>query len=103
MTLPRGKPKPTNRSGFPRTDALNRIAVLADGDYRAVFEASPDAMLIVDSDGVIREHACGITGWKRMRERAAMAGGHLTVDTAPGRETAVRAAVPIMGREHERL
>ena len=68
MTLPCGKPKPTNHSGFPQTDALNRIAVLADRDYRTVFEASPDAILIVDSDGVIRDlnsQALGMFGWSR--------------------------------------
>ena len=66
--MPLRKPKPTNPSGFPRTDALNRIAVLADRDYRAVFEASPDAMLIVDSDGVIRDlnpQALAMFGWSR--------------------------------------
>ena len=29
--------------------------MLTDRDYRAVFEASPDAMLIVDPEGVIRD------------------------------------------------
>ena len=42
--------------------------VLSDRDYRAVFEASPDAMLIVDSDGVIRDlnpQALAMFGWSR--------------------------------------
>jgi len=42
--------------------------LLTDRDYRAVFEASPDAMLIVDSDGVIRDlnpRALSMFGWSR--------------------------------------
>lgn len=42
--------------------------MLSDRDYKAVFEASPDAMLIVDSGGVIRDlnpQALAIFGWSR--------------------------------------
>ena len=42
--------------------------MLTDRDYRAVFEASPDAMLIVDSDGVILDlnpQALAMFGWSR--------------------------------------
>ncbi|MDE2974341.1 MAG: PAS domain-containing sensor histidine kinase [Gemmatimonadota bacterium] len=42
--------------------------LLTDGDYRAVFEASPDAMLVVDSEGVIRDlnrQALSVFGWSR--------------------------------------
>ena len=42
--------------------------MLTDRDYRAVFEASPDAMLIVDSSGVIRDlnpQALSMFGWSR--------------------------------------
>ena len=42
--------------------------MLADRDYGAVFEASPDAMLIVDSEGVIRDlnpQALSMFGWSR--------------------------------------
>ncbi len=42
--------------------------MLTDADYRAVFEASPDAMLIVDADGVIRDvnpQALAMFGWSR--------------------------------------
>ena len=42
--------------------------VLTDRDYRAVFEASPDAMLIVDPEGVIRDlnpQALTMFGWRR--------------------------------------
>ncbi len=42
--------------------------MLTDRDYRAVFEASPDAMLVVDSDGVIRDlnrQASSMFGWSR--------------------------------------
>jgi PAS domain S-box-containing protein len=50
---------------LPRQD---RIAVLTDGDYRVVFDASPDAMLIVDADGVIQDlnpQAVSMFGWSR--------------------------------------
>ena len=42
--------------------------MLTDRDYRAVFEASPDAMLIVDWEGVIRDlnpQAVAMFGWSR--------------------------------------
>ena len=42
--------------------------MLTDWDYKAVFEASPDAMLVVDSEGVIREvnpRALSMFGWSR--------------------------------------
>ena len=42
--------------------------LLTDRDYRAVFEASPDAMLIVDSEGGIRDlnrQAVSMFGWSR--------------------------------------
>ena len=42
--------------------------LLTDRDYRAVFEASPDAMLIVDSGGLIRDlnpQALTMFGWSR--------------------------------------
>ena len=42
--------------------------LLCDRDYRAVFEASPDAMLVVDSEGVIRDlnpQALAMFGWTR--------------------------------------
>ncbi len=42
--------------------------MLTDRDYRAVFEGSPDAILIVDSDGVIMDlnpQALAMFGWSR--------------------------------------
>ena len=42
--------------------------MLSDRDYRAVFEASPDAVLIVDANGVIRDvnpRAQAMFGWSR--------------------------------------
>ena len=42
--------------------------LLTDRDYRAVFEASPDAMLVVDCEGVIRDlnpQALSMFGWSR--------------------------------------
>ena len=42
--------------------------MLTDRDYRAVFEASPDAMLIVDWEGMIRDlnpQALAMFGWGR--------------------------------------
>ena len=42
--------------------------MLNQGDHTAVFEASPDAMLVVDSDGVIQDlnrQALAMFGWSR--------------------------------------
>ncbi|WP_419167872.1 PAS domain S-box protein [Candidatus Palauibacter sp.] len=42
--------------------------MLTERDYRAVFEASPDAMLIVDAEGTIRDlnpRAVAMFGWSR--------------------------------------
>lgn len=42
--------------------------MLTDSDYRAVFEASPDAMLIVDLKGTVRDlnpQAVAMFGWSR--------------------------------------
>ncbi len=42
--------------------------LLRRGDYTAVFEASPDAMLVVDSEGMIRDlnrRAVAMFGWSR--------------------------------------
>ena len=42
--------------------------MLGAGDYRVIFEASPDAMLVVDADGVIRDlnpQALALFGWNR--------------------------------------
>ena len=44
------------------------LSLFSDRDYRAVFEASPDATLVVDSDGVIRAlnpQALSMFGWSR--------------------------------------
>ncbi|WP_420461644.1 PAS domain S-box protein [Candidatus Palauibacter sp.] len=68
-TLPLREPKPTALPGYLLTKLhWNRIVVLTDRDYRAVFEASPDAMLIVDANGVIRDlnpQAIAMFGWSR--------------------------------------
>jgi len=45
-----------------------KSGLLTDRDYRTVFEASPDAMLVVDSEGVIRDlnpQALSMFGWSR--------------------------------------
>lgn len=42
--------------------------MLTQRDHTAVFEASPDAMLVVDSDGVVRDlnrQALAMFGWSR--------------------------------------
>ncbi|MYA63571.1 MAG: PAS domain S-box protein [Gemmatimonadetes bacterium] len=42
--------------------------MLNQNDYTAVFDASPDAMLVVDADGVIRDlnrQAVTMFGWSR--------------------------------------
>ncbi len=51
-----------------RPDSAKGVCVLTDRDYRAVFEASPEAMLIVDREGVIRDlnpRAVAMFGWSR--------------------------------------
>ena len=54
----------------------------------------------------IRDEGCGFefdghTGLTSMHERAALVGGGLTVDTAPGRGTTIRVTVPAVGPEDE--
>ncbi|MYC89592.1 MAG: hypothetical protein F4X22_15390 [Gemmatimonadales bacterium] len=44
----------------------------------------------------------GVTGLTSMRERAALVGGHLAVDTAPGKGTAIRVTVPVADRDEWR-
>ena len=44
------------------------LPLFSDRDYRAVFEASPDATLVVDAEGVIRDlnpSALSMFGWNR--------------------------------------
>ena len=60
--------------------------MLTDRGYRAVFEAAPDAMLIVDADGVIRDlnpQAAALFGWERSELE-----GHAVEQLIP---TAIRA------------
>lgn len=40
----------------------------------------------------------GVTGLTSMRERAALVGGHIAVDTAPGKGTAIRVTLPVADR-----
>ena len=52
----------------------------------------------------IRDEGCGFeydnhVGLTSMHERAALVGGGITVDTAPGKGTTIRAAVPSVGPE----
>ena len=52
----------------------------------------------------IRDEGCGFefdghTGLTSMRERAALVGGSITVDTAPGSGTTIRVTVPAVGPE----
>lgn len=59
---------PTHRGSTGVTDRgqRNEPDVLTDRDYRTVFEASPDATLIVDADGVIQDlnlQAVKMFGW----------------------------------------
>ena len=65
------RPVPEPRGGramsICSSDAMEQ-PLLSDRDYRAVFEAAPDAMLIVDSGGVIRDlnpQALTMFGWSR--------------------------------------
>jgi signal transduction histidine kinase len=61
----------------------------------------------VDDDGcgfVLDDRAAGIftgTGLASMRERAALAGGRLTIASVPGQGTHVELLVPLLGRRDE--
>ena len=49
-----------------RANGGTERSLLRNSDYRAVFEASPDAMLVVDAEGVIRDlnpQALAVFGW----------------------------------------
>ena len=68
-----GKQRPTpgdaRAHGSP-VDPTDRTEpdLLKQSDYTAVFEASPDAMLVVDSEGMIRDlnrQAVALFGWSR--------------------------------------
>ena len=51
-----------------RPNEWTEPGVLKQRDYTAVFDASPDAMLVVDADGVIRDlnrQAVAMFGWSR--------------------------------------
>jgi PAS domain S-box-containing protein len=58
----RGRGKPVRLNEGTEPEVLHR------GDYTAVFDASPDAMLVVDAEGVIRDlnrQAVAMFGWSR--------------------------------------
>lgn len=55
-------------AGSPARTRRTEPGVLNQRDYTAVFDASPDAMLVVDADGVIRDlnrQAVAMFGWSR--------------------------------------
>ena len=55
-------------AGSPARTTRTEPGVLNQRDYTAVFDASPDAMLVVDADGVIRDlnrQAVVMFGWSR--------------------------------------
>ncbi len=100
-------------------DQLDGVATLAL--YRIIQEAVNNAVrharvseatVTVRSVGgvivaEIRDAGCGFeydghVGLTSMHERAAMVGGGLTVETAPGRGTTIRATVPVTGAESTR-
>lgn len=81
----RGKPARPNEGTEP--------VVLDQRDYTAVFDASPDAMLVVDADGVIRElnrQAVATFGWSR-EELEGSAVERLIPDASRGRHRRHRA------------
>lgn len=62
----------------------DKVGLLGAGDYRVVFEASPDAMLVVDADGVIRDlnpQALSLFGWSPRRDGRLHGGA---ADSGPG-------------------
>ena len=69
VSEPRPMPGDTRAYGTPcgPTDGTEPD-LLKQSDYSAVFEASPDAMLVVDSEGLIRDlnrQAVALFGWSR--------------------------------------
>jgi len=68
-----GERRPTPGSGRPHGIPVDpshgtEPDLLKQDDYTAVFEASPDAMLVVDRDGMIRDlnrRAVAMFGWSR--------------------------------------
>ena len=57
---------PARRRSAQRTERSRECS--SRGDHAAVFDASPDAMLVVDADGVIRDlnrQAVAMFGWSR--------------------------------------
>ena len=60
--------EPCDRGKPARLHEGTEPGVLDQGDYTAVFDASPDAMLVVDAEGVIRDlnrQAVTMFGWSR--------------------------------------
>jgi len=110
----------TVRASLDRVDEeLDAAAALAL--YRIVQEAVTNAVrhagvneatvTLQSAGGVvaaeIRDEGCGFefdghAGLTSMHERAALIGGGLTVDTAPGRGTTIRVTVPSVGPEDKR-
>jgi signal transduction histidine kinase len=56
-----------------------------------------------DGQGFDPAHMAGQEGWglAGMRERAGLAGGHLTITSAPGRGTGVKLTLPLTDEEKE--
>ena len=112
--------------GFSVRASLDRVdeeldAAAALALYRIVQEAVTNAVrhagvneatvTLQSAGGVvaaeIRDEGCGFefdghAGLTSMHERAALIGGGLTVDTAPGRGTTIRVTVPSVGPEDKR-
>jgi len=105
----------TVHASLDRVDGrLDAVATLAL--YRIIQEAvnnavrhaqvSEASVTVRSAGGVviaeIRDEGCGFeynghVGLTSMRERAAMVGGGITIDTAPGKGTMIRATVPMVG------
>ena len=88
-------------------EAINNVVRHAGARRASVilYRRPTDWMLIVEDDGcgfdleAAERRGAGL-GLGGMRQRVALVGGHITIETAPGRGTTLRVVVPVGGRGH---
>ena len=83
-------------------EAVTNAVRHAEVEEAAVALRKEGGMVVAE----VRDEGCGFeyddhAGLTSMRERAALVGGEIAVDTSPGNGTTVRAAVPMVGPDGE--